>query len=176
MADLPSNECLYSGMPEVEWLAILARDDKYASVEYCDVAIQDRRLLIAAVKRMAARLAQQVETAAPRIDYRNELRILLDSLTEDYELPAEAVARGNAAWRGEVKTPARYVRKETEDGPVTVECCPACGYPDRVIALKVQGEPELFVFGSAEATTVAQTALEYYGGRSSDGVSEKSSS
>lgn len=126
----------------------------------------------------AARIVEQSpdETAAPRIDYRNELRILLDSLTEDYELPAEAVARGNAAWRGEVKTPARYVRKETEDGPVTVECCPACGYPDRVIALKVQGEPELFVFGSAEATTVAQTALEYYGGRSSDGVSEKSSS
>lgn len=60
--NIPSNECLYSGMPEVEWLAILTRDDKYASVEYCDVAIQDRRSLIAAVKRMAARLAQQVET------------------------------------------------------------------------------------------------------------------
>lgn len=44
------------------------------------------------------------ETPSTQIDYRNELRILLDSLTEDYEAPAEAVARANAAWRGEVKT------------------------------------------------------------------------
>jgi hypothetical protein len=44
-----------SGIPEVEWLAMLARDDKYASVEHCDVPIQDRRSLIAAVKRLTSR-------------------------------------------------------------------------------------------------------------------------
>jgi hypothetical protein len=53
-----------SGIPEVEWLAMVARDDKYASVEHCDVPIQDRRSLIAAVKRLTARPA--VKTPARR--------------------------------------------------------------------------------------------------------------
>lgn len=54
-----------SGIPEVEWLAMLARDDKYASVEHCDVPIQDRRSLIAAVKRLTSRVAVKTSTDAP---------------------------------------------------------------------------------------------------------------
>lgn len=58
MTALTSNEYFYTGMPEVEWLAILARDDKYASVQYCDVPIQDRRALIAVVKRLQERVTE----------------------------------------------------------------------------------------------------------------------
>lgn len=61
---LTSNQYLHPGMPEVEWLAILARDDKYASVEFCDVPIQDRRALIAVIKRLAESVTH--ETSARR--------------------------------------------------------------------------------------------------------------